>query len=114
MRHRYYLISGLAAGYVLGAAAGRERYEQIKRMAQQITGNPKLQQAATDLQENAVHLFGSAKSKVSDKIAEHDLTSWIPSRPNHGETGAGPGPMPAEPKNEDAWADATKSQGPVH
>jgi hypothetical protein len=115
MRHRYYFLGGLAAGYVLGAAAGRERYEQIKRFAQQVSGNPRVQQAATDLQENAAHLLESAKDKVADKMAERDLPSWIPGRRNDQvEASGGPGPVPADPKQEDAWANATKSQGPVH
>ena len=32
MRYKATLVIGIAAGYVLGARAGRQRYEQIKRL----------------------------------------------------------------------------------
>ncbi|TWE11396.1 YtxH domain-containing protein [Rudaeicoccus suwonensis] len=34
------LIVGVAAGYVIGARAGRDRYEQIKQLAGQAWNNP--------------------------------------------------------------------------
>jgi hypothetical protein len=46
MRFRIGLILGLGAGYVLGAQAGRERYEQIRRWFRSVTGNPKVQEIA--------------------------------------------------------------------
>ena len=39
-------IVGFAAGYVLGARAGRARYEQIRSMWDRFTGNPKVQEFA--------------------------------------------------------------------
>ncbi|MEH3089861.1 MAG: hypothetical protein PGN24_09785 [Microbacterium arborescens] len=36
MRGKIGIAVGLAAGYVLGARAGRQRYEQIKEKAQQV------------------------------------------------------------------------------
>ena len=38
------MLVGAAAGYVLGARAGRERYEQIKRMAVQAGKHPAIAQ----------------------------------------------------------------------
>ena len=32
MRYKATLVMGIAAGYILGARAGRQRYEQIKRL----------------------------------------------------------------------------------
>jgi len=37
------LVLGIAVGYVLGARAGRERYEQIKRLTAKATDNPAVQ-----------------------------------------------------------------------
>jgi hypothetical protein len=37
---------GFAVGYVLGARAGRERYEQIRQVWSRFTGNPAVQQIA--------------------------------------------------------------------
>ena len=39
-------IIGFATGYVLGAKAGRERYEQIRQWWMRFSGNPAVQQAA--------------------------------------------------------------------
>ena len=40
------LLTAAAAGYVLGARAGRERYEQIAAGARTVARNPKVQSAA--------------------------------------------------------------------
>jgi hypothetical protein len=40
------MVVGAAAGYVLGARAGRERYEQIKRLAVQTRKHPAVAQLA--------------------------------------------------------------------
>ncbi|GAA2000029.1 hypothetical protein JL107_00345 [Nakamurella flavida] len=40
------LILGAALGYVLGARAGRERFEQIKRLSAAAADNPAVQGAA--------------------------------------------------------------------
>ena len=39
-------VVGLGVGYILGAKAGRQRYEDIARRWHQFTGNPKVQRAA--------------------------------------------------------------------
>ncbi|MEO7122677.1 MAG: YtxH domain-containing protein [Lacisediminihabitans sp.] len=43
MRGKILLVVGLAAGYVLGARAGRERYEDIKRAAGKLWNDPRVQ-----------------------------------------------------------------------
>jgi hypothetical protein len=44
MRFRAGLVVGAALGYVLGARAGRERYEQIKRAAGKARKHPAVAQ----------------------------------------------------------------------
>ena len=39
-------VVGLGVGYVLGAKAGRQRYEDIMRWYHQFTGSPSVQRAA--------------------------------------------------------------------
>jgi hypothetical protein len=48
---RLLLIGGI--GYVLGARAGRQRYEQIRGMAMKVKSNPKVQHAAESAKEAA-------------------------------------------------------------
>jgi hypothetical protein len=41
------VLIGLGVGYVLGAKAGRERYDEIKASWDQFTGNPQVQRVVT-------------------------------------------------------------------
>jgi len=43
MRGKLILVTGIAIGYVLGAKAGRERYEQIKKGASRLWNDPRVQ-----------------------------------------------------------------------
>jgi oxygen-dependent protoporphyrinogen oxidase len=43
MRGRILFLAGAATGYVLGARAGRRRYEQIKARAGRLWNDPKVQ-----------------------------------------------------------------------
>ena len=52
-------------GYVLGARAGRERYEQIRRVATRVKENPTVQSAAS----SATDAAKSAAPVVKDKVA---------------------------------------------
>jgi hypothetical protein len=79
MMRRLTFLTGFAAGYVLGARAGRERYEQIMRMTRSFASNPTVQQTAGmakaqagDMSHKAMHqagdLAGMAKGKAKDKV----------------------------------------------
>ena len=70
-------LTTFAAGYVLGARAGRERYEQIRRIALRVKDNPRVQetaQGATDLARAQApvvgHKLADAAGTVADK-AKH-------------------------------------------
>lgn len=61
------LLIALGAGYVLGARAGRERYEQIADGARRFAGNPKVQAAADKAQETVAQQAPVVASAVKDK-----------------------------------------------
>lgn len=63
--HRVTFVGGLAIGYVLGAQAGRERYEQLKRLARKATESPAVQQTAGALQAQASATAKTAKEKAA-------------------------------------------------
>ncbi|WP_159940008.1 MULTISPECIES: hypothetical protein [unclassified Nocardiopsis] len=46
MRYRITFAAGLAIGYVLGARAGRARYEQLARTARKVADSPVVQEVA--------------------------------------------------------------------
>ena len=45
MFNKLTFVTGLAIGYVLGTKAGRERYEQIRKVSGTVAGSPPVQQA---------------------------------------------------------------------
>ena len=72
----------IGIGYVLGAKAGRARYEQIKNRAQQFASNPTVQNAAGKAQETVrqqapvvvdkvTTVAGAAAAKVKPGGGEH-------------------------------------------
>ncbi len=57
-------LVGFGAGYVLGAKAGRERYEQIRRAWDQAKDDPRLQSVAGMAQARADDVLSSVKTKM--------------------------------------------------
>jgi hypothetical protein len=51
---------GVAIGYVLGSRAGRERYEQIKRMSLKVSDHPAVQGAAGFVQAKVSQVTGKS------------------------------------------------------
>jgi len=65
------LLVGAAVGYVLGARAGRERYEQIVRMARNLAGSQTVQSTAGVLQAQVDDFAAKARSAVSARLPGH-------------------------------------------
>jgi hypothetical protein len=68
MRYRITFLAGLAVGFIIGTRAGRERYEQIKKLARKATESPAIQQAAGAAQAQAVNLARSARDKAAQRV----------------------------------------------
>jgi hypothetical protein len=66
--YRITFLGGLATGYVLGAQAGRERYEQLKQLAHKAAESPAMQQTAGALQAQATATAKTAKEKAATGI----------------------------------------------
>lgn len=66
--YRVTFVGGLAIGYVLGAQAGRERYEQLKRLARKATESPAMQQTAGALHAQATSTAKSARNKATATV----------------------------------------------
>lgn len=67
MRYRIVFFAGLGIGFVIGTRAGRERYEQMRRLARKVADNPSVQQAAGVLQAQAAGYAKTAGGKVADR-----------------------------------------------
>ena len=59
MKGKILLVVGLAVGYVLGTRAGREKYEEIKKSANKLWNDPRVQRQV-----------GQAEDFVKDKAPE--------------------------------------------
>ena len=89
MRKMTMLVSG-GLGYVLGARAGRERYEQIRSAALKVKGNPTVQATATKAAEAAKE----AAPVVKDKVSGAADTGQKMSTTSTSTTGTGPNGAP--------------------
>ncbi|MFE2427280.1 YtxH domain-containing protein [Streptomyces sp. NPDC059373] len=72
MRYRLTFMGGVVVGYVLGARAGRERYEQLRKSAQQVAQNPAVRNAAQSAGQTgrdvAVKAAAAVTAKVGDRL----------------------------------------------
>ncbi|MEV8591571.1 YtxH domain-containing protein [Streptomyces sp. NPDC052012] len=70
MRYRLTFVAGVVLGYVLGTRAGRERYEQLKKSAQQLAQNPAVRNTAETAAHQGREFAGKAYHAVSDKVGD--------------------------------------------
>jgi hypothetical protein len=63
------LLLAFGAGYVLGARAGRDRYDQIRSGAQKVASNPTVQSAAGRAQEVVGHQAAVVADAAKQKAA---------------------------------------------
>lgn len=70
MRYRYTFFIGLAVGFVIGARACRERYEQLKKLASKAKDSPAMQQAAGAAQAQAASLARAAKDRAAQTVGD--------------------------------------------
>lgn len=61
MRGKLVLLVGIGIGYVLGARAGRERYEEIKRAVRGFWNDPRVQHQVQNVED-------FAKDKAPDVV----------------------------------------------
>ncbi|MEE6311019.1 hypothetical protein V1634_29685 [Plantactinospora veratri] len=65
MRGKLWFVGGLAVGFVLGARAGRERYEELVLKGRQVLDHPTVQEAAGVAQAQASRLYTEGKDRLS-------------------------------------------------
>ncbi|AYF25994.1 MULTISPECIES: hypothetical protein [Micromonospora] len=71
MRGKIMFLGGLAAGFVLGARAGREKYEELVVRGRKVLDHPTVQEAAGVAQAQATRLYSEGKDKLGQtKIGE--------------------------------------------
>src|SRR3954467_9415632 len=75
MRGKLMFITGLAAGFVLGSRAGREKYEEITANAKKVWEHPTVQEAAGVAQAQANKLYSEGKDKINQSKLGEKLQS---------------------------------------
>jgi hypothetical protein len=63
MKGKILLVAGIGVGYVLGARAGRERYEDIKSAVGRFLDNPRVQRQIDEAE-------GFVKDKASEGVGK--------------------------------------------
>ena len=85
------LLTAFAAGYVLGAKAGRERYEQIRRTTLRIKNKPPVQEtahSAADMAREQAPLVGHKLADAAGTVAEKAKhAAHIGNHNGHGDVG---------------------------
>ena len=106
MRSRITFLAGFAVGFVAGARAGRERYEQMVKLGRKVVEHPAVQNATRTAGAKATELSKAAGQKAAEsmpKIAETAKSSAgkvrdrIPRRnPGDGDNTASNGERPSD------------------
>ncbi|HLU46420.1 MAG TPA: hypothetical protein VKZ67_15625 [Natronosporangium sp.] len=95
MRGKLMFLGGMAVGFVLGARAGRERYEQLLERARQLRDNPTVQEAAGVIQAQASRIYTEGKDMVNGRLKRGKLTDKL-NQESHRES-AQPEPLQPDP-----------------
>jgi hypothetical protein len=82
MRYKATFAVGFATGYVLGSRAGRQRYEQLRRMVKSISENPQVKHTTEAVQSQATQLRAQATRKMQERAGamSHELREKVVSR----------------------------------
>lgn len=77
MMRRAIALTSFTAGYVLGARAGRERYEQIRATVLGIKNDPHVQEFADEAAGFAKQHGSALTDKVAHKVTGHHLGNHV-------------------------------------
>lgn len=84
---------GFGAGYVLGAKAGQERYDQLKRLYDNLISSPQAKKVKSKARETAESGFEQARSKASEKA--HWVQEAVRERRGDSDSGLSVAPPPS-------------------
>lgn len=62
------LLTAFAGGYVLGAKAGEERYQQILAGVEKLRGRPEVQRATDSVHHAVIDLSERTKGAVNEQV----------------------------------------------
>ena len=107
-------LAGLATGYVLGARAGKQRYEQIRRTSSKVWNSGPVQKQVGVAKEaartKAAPVVADAARATGQRLRSSrtvttEAITTSPGTPPGGPAGSG---ADVTPPHGDPWADATR------
>ena len=106
------LLAGLAAGYVLGARAGRERYERIAEATRRLAERPEVRELTGKVRSGLGAGLEKAAGTASDRLQQVRGEDRGPAAQSHAETdGPGVGERPEHGTAEAPRAEAGEAGG---
>ena len=109
MRYRATFLAGLAVGFVAGTRAGRERYEQMKKLARQVVESPAVRNATRAAGEKATELTKVAKDKAATRVPRLTETAKQSASKVRGQLDRIPGRHAAsQPESDHATVNGTR------
>lgn len=117
MKGKFLFVVGLGVGYVLGTRAGRERYEQIRKAAEDVWNQPKVQEGVGTVKEFAMSRVGDvsdavldgAKKLVKQVSGTQSSTTRSSGSGSSGSTSSGPSSRSAASKSGSGSSGSSKS-----
>ncbi|UJH69589.1 hypothetical protein [Ornithinimicrobium sp. INDO-MA30-4] len=78
------MAAAFGAGYIFGSKAGRQRYEELKAKAEELWSNPKVQEQAAKVSEQAKDRMPGLSNDSGEGSTADD--SEVPSVATYGDT----------------------------
>ncbi len=110
MRGKILIVAGLAVGYVLGARAGRERYEEIKRTANKFWNDPRVQHQVENVEDFAKDKAPEVVDFISDNAKK--VVSKVSKKSGNGKSGNSSAGSASSSSSSSASSASTKPSTP--
>ena len=104
MRYRATFLAGLAVGFVAGTRAGRERYEQMKKLGRQAVQSPAVRKATQAAGAKATELTKAARDKAATRVPKLTETAKNSASKMRGQLDRIPGRHAGPPTDESEHA----------
>jgi gas vesicle protein len=75
MRYRVTFLTGLAIGFLVGARAGRERYDQIVKLTRQAAASPQAKQVTQTITDKGTEFSKMAAANVPKLVKKARRTA---------------------------------------
>ncbi|TFD78225.1 YtxH domain-containing protein [Cryobacterium fucosi] len=109
MRGKLLFITGGLVGYVLGARAGRKRYDQIAAAAENLWSAPPVQRRVTEVRDFALERVGDVPSALFD--AGKKIVTAVQAKTTGSTDAVGTAHSPATPARTAAAKSAAAKPG---